>query len=65
MSKDGFYQTYPDTADHGHHTDRDKPGGGDFVLIDGVEFLAEVLLIILGNVVMAGFVMQKEMDEIL
>lgn len=36
-----------------------------FVLIDGALLLPGLLLIILGNIIMAGFEMQKEMDEIL
>ena len=38
---------------------------GNFVLIDGKMLVPGILLIILGNLVMAGFDMQKEMDEIL
>jgi predicted transporter len=38
---------------------------GDFVLIDGSILIFGLLLIILGNIVMAGFSMQKEMNEIL
>lgn len=38
---------------------------GDFVLIDGKMLVPGILLIVLGNLVMAGFDMQKEMDEIL
>lgn len=39
--------------------------GGGRPLIDGAILLAGLLLIILGNIIMAGFYMQKEMDEIL
>ncbi len=35
------------------------------VLFDGYTFLSGIILIILGNVIMAGFEMQKEMDDIL
>lgn len=38
---------------------------GSFVLIDGAILIIGLLLIILGNIVMAGFSIQKEMDEIL
>ena len=38
---------------------------GSFVLIDGMFLLPGLLLIVLGRIIMAGFVMQKELDEIL
>ncbi len=38
---------------------------GRFVFIDGAFFLPGLLMIILGRIIMAGFEMQKEMDEIL
>lgn len=38
---------------------------GSFVLIDGVIFVPGLVMIILGSIIMAGFTMQKEMDEIL
>lgn len=38
---------------------------GDFVLIDGIEFLPGMLLIILSSMIKAGFAMQREIDEIL
>lgn len=38
---------------------------GSFVLIDGAILIPGLLLIILGNIIMAGFDMQKEIDEIL
>lgn len=38
---------------------------GNYVLIDAAAFIPGLLLIILANIIMAGFYMQKEMDEIL
>ena len=38
---------------------------GSFVLIDAAIFIPGLLFVILGNIIMEGFSMQKEMDEIL
>lgn len=38
---------------------------GKFILIDGALLFPGLLLTILGNILMAGFEMQKDMDEIL
>ena len=38
---------------------------GSFVLIDAAIFIPGLLFVILGNIIMEGFSMQKEMDEIM